>query len=187
MSALEQALAEIVRILETQRLPYMVIGGIANLVWGVPRATLDIDITVAIEPGMLPSLLKTLAPAFRILPEQAEQFVADTSVLPLQSRGGVRVDLIIARLPYERVAIQRVRRQSLAGVEVNVCSPEDLIIHKIVSERPKDREDIVGIVRQQGAALDRRYLESSVQQLAEGLSRPDLLTWLRSRLDERGA
>ena len=40
MNALERAVALITRFLEERRVPYMLIGGIANLVWGEPRSTL---------------------------------------------------------------------------------------------------------------------------------------------------
>ena len=46
MTLQEQALVTICHVLEGGGIPYMVIGGLANAVWGEPRATLDIDITV---------------------------------------------------------------------------------------------------------------------------------------------
>ena len=42
MSRLEQALVTVARFLEQHHVPYMVIGGIANVVWGRPRTTLDV-------------------------------------------------------------------------------------------------------------------------------------------------
>jgi hypothetical protein len=48
MSALEQTLVSAARLLKANGVPYMVIGGVANLFWGVPRATLDVDITIQI-------------------------------------------------------------------------------------------------------------------------------------------
>ena len=46
MTALERALLELAQTLTNNRIPYMIIGGMANAVWGEPRATLDIDVTV---------------------------------------------------------------------------------------------------------------------------------------------
>jgi hypothetical protein len=60
----------------------------------------------------------------------------------------------------------------MAGFSVRVCSPEDLIVHKALSERPKDLEDVRGIIRAQGPALDRAYLDPLIRGLAEDLSRP---------------
>ncbi|MBI4368412.1 MAG: hypothetical protein HY588_03365 [Candidatus Omnitrophica bacterium] len=41
MSSLEQALIKITRILKAKKIPYMVIGGVANLFLGVPDRTRD--------------------------------------------------------------------------------------------------------------------------------------------------
>ena len=53
MGQLEDALQSVVSVLEEQGLPYMLIGGMANLVWGEARTTQDIDITVQVEPAAL--------------------------------------------------------------------------------------------------------------------------------------
>lgn len=59
MSALEGALT-LARLLDSLRVPYMVIGGLANAVWGEPRATLDIDVTVWVPDSELPDTVRRL-------------------------------------------------------------------------------------------------------------------------------
>jgi len=44
MNKLEDALKDIQNFLKVRGVPYMIIGGIGNLVWGEPRMTVDIDI-----------------------------------------------------------------------------------------------------------------------------------------------
>lgn len=57
------------------------------------------------------------------------------------------------------MAIHRARKVTVAPeVVARLCTPEDLIIYKLLSTRPRDLEDVKGIVRRQGAALDRPYL-----------------------------
>ena len=53
MSRLEAALLEVSAILDELRIPYMLIGGLAVAQWEEPRATLDIDITIWVEPDRL--------------------------------------------------------------------------------------------------------------------------------------
>jgi hypothetical protein len=48
MTKLQAALLDLAAFLDERRLPYMVIGGFANLHWGVERFTRDIDITVEV-------------------------------------------------------------------------------------------------------------------------------------------
>ena len=180
MNALERAVGSLARFLEAARVPYMVIGGIANLVWGEPRSTLDVDATVLVDEAAWPALVVKLRKRFRVIPKAPLAFVRQTHVLPVETVDGVRIDLIWAQLPYEHRAIARATTEEVAGHRVRVCRPEDLIIHKIVSERPKDREDVRAIVRHQGRRLDRRYLTQTVRALSRALDQPELLTFLNA-------
>ncbi len=49
MNLQEQAVVDIAKFLARLRVPYMIIGGIANAVWGLPRSTVDVDCTVWVE------------------------------------------------------------------------------------------------------------------------------------------
>src|SRR6185503_18392109 len=52
MNRLEAALLDISGYLEGERIPHMVIGGFANLRWGRPRLTEDLDLKVQMaEPS----------------------------------------------------------------------------------------------------------------------------------------
>ena len=178
ITALERAVGSLARFLDAHRVPYMLIGGIANLVWGEPRATLDVDVSVLVEEEAWAGLITELRQVFRVIPKDARGFLHDTHVLPLETDEGVRLDLIWARLPYEHKAIARATIEEVLGQRMRVCRPEDLIIHKIVSERPKDREDVRAIIHHQGPRLDQRYLTRTVGALARALHRPDLSAFL---------
>ena len=173
MSGLEKALRALATYLEERQLPYMVIGGVANLAWGMPRSTFDIDVTVWTPAGTEPALIQALSTAFTALPAEPEKFAMETRVLPLEVEG-FRVDLILGQLPYEEQAIRRARLVDMEGVRVRICAPEDLIVHKILSERPQDLEDVRGIVRARGGRLARAYLDPLVRGLAADLARPGI-------------
>ena len=174
MSPQEAALVAIARFLDAQRLPYMVIGGLANAVWGVPRATLDVDVTVWAEPGPPASTLASFATEFRVLPDDPVDFVQRTRVLPLDTADGVRIDVIFGMLPFEEQAIARAVERVVAGQPVRFCTAEDLVLLKIASERPRDREDVRLLLERRAAELDRDYLEPRVAELALLLDRPDI-------------
>jgi len=172
---LETGLLEVVALLEDEHIPYMVIGGFANLFWGVPRTTQDIDMTLQAREENLPGFLKKISERFRVLPEDPGAFVKATRVLPIETSTQIRVDLIFAGLPYEEKAISRARSILIRDRPVRICSPEDLIVHKILSERPRDREDVEGIFRQQGPSLDFAYLDPIVSDLADVLGRSEMM------------
>lgn len=121
MTRLEAALVEVVGIFEYLEIPYMLIGGLAVAQWGEPRATLDLDFTVWVEPQELERTLAELV--YRLASRTAHpmEFVERTRVLPVQTRSGVPVDIIFAMWPVEQEAITAAARRSIGGVEVRVA------------------------------------------------------------------
>ncbi len=185
MNTLERSLRQITSFLVKERIPYMVIGGIANMLWGKTRLTQDVDITILCQEEEIPKFLEKLANIFQLLPADPFSFVQQTRVLPVFTNEGVRVDLIFARLPYEEIAIQRAKTVKFGKQMVRVCTAEDLIIHKIISERPHDLEDVEWIINRQSGRLDRDYLDPVVQNLSRLLERPEIWTFYLSCLQKK--
>jgi hypothetical protein len=174
MSVLEKALVKLARTLSENAIPYMIIGGMANAVWGEPRATLDIDATVWVRDEEIDKTVAWLHKVFRPLVSDPADFIRDTRVLPLESEGGIRIDLIFATLPYERQAIGRAVEIAVEAFPVLFCTPEDLILHKIISKRKRDQADARGVTLRQLKSLDLAYLDPRIRELAEALDRPEM-------------
>jgi hypothetical protein len=64
MTDLEKALIVISKTLSENRIPYMVIGGMANAVWGNPRLTFDIDVTLWVTDKEIQNVVQILSEAF---------------------------------------------------------------------------------------------------------------------------
>jgi hypothetical protein len=135
-------------ILGAREVPYMIIGGQAVLLYGEPRLTRDIDITLGIGAERFPDILDMAEHiGLHPLPDDIGTFVKQTMVLPMvDDTTGIRVDFIFSFTPYEHEAIRRSRKVRFGSVEVSFASPEDVIIHKIFAGRPRDLEDIRGII-----------------------------------------
>jgi len=144
----ESLLKKLSQELNLQSIPYMVIGGQAVLLYGEPRLTKDIDITLGMNVGevqKLINLINTLG--LKILVDDYEQFVKDTFVLPtIDEKSGIRVDFVFSFSAYEQKAIQRAKEIKLSDTIVKFASLEDLIIHKVIAGRPRDIEDIKSVV-----------------------------------------
>ncbi len=152
-------LAKLARILDAARIPYMVIGGQAVLLHGEPRLTRDIDVTLGIDASEYKRVMDAITSvSLTASVEDVERFVRETNVLPLSDRAtGLRVDLVFSFTPYEAEAIGRAVPVLLEGVQVRFASAEDLIIHKLVAGRPRDIEDVMGILARR-PSLDELYL-----------------------------
>ena len=179
MTELEDALLEAASALESCKLPYMLIEGLAVAAWGHARATLDVNLSVWAESDRLPETVACVCNHMAAKVNDPLRFVEDTRVLPLQSREGVRIDVIFGVLPLQREALGRAVTKEIAGRAVPVASIEDLLIMKLISERQKDRLDAEALVSRASNMIDRAYLLPKLEALAEALGRPDMLTMFR--------
>ncbi len=172
---LSELLERVARGLESRGIPYMVTGGQAVLVYGEPRMTRDLDITLGVGPehlGQIEELVSSLG--LKILRSSHAEFVRDRMVLPCgEPESGFRVDFIFSSTPFEQQAIEHARAIRIGGTDVHFASPEDLIIHKMVAGRPRDEEDVRGILLKT-PDIDFVYVEHWLRQFDKALGRPIL-------------
>ena len=187
MNPLETALVDVASFLDQRGVPYMVIGGFANLYWGTPRLTEDLDVTVRIEEATWQDFISRLTERFRPLTQSPIEFASRHHVVPVKTDGGIRVDVILESHPIVSRAIDRAVSVDVAGKTIRLCTAEDLILHKLVSERLRDQEDAEGVILRQARSLDRRYLDPLVEQLSRALERPRISTLYQACLKKAGA
>lgn len=166
------ALGKITSEFNKRSIPYMVFGGIANSIYGNPRQTFDIDIKFTLDTDV-GDFIEWLRKIGNIVPKDPKQFIVETNVIPVDI-GNVRVDLVFANLPFEREAINRSIMVDFLGIQIRVCTPEDLIIQKAVSVRDKDWMDIRYIIENMKDELDWGYLLGHCKELADFLDDPEI-------------
>jgi hypothetical protein len=159
----------------------MIIGGQAVLLYGSPRLTKDIDITLGVSTEKLPLLLNIIKETgLKAIPENPEKFAAQTSVLPAEDRkSGIRVDFIFSFTPYEKQAIKRAREVNIEGVLVKFAKVEDIVIHKIFSGRARDVED-VRIILIKNPDCDLNYIRAWLKEFEKSVESKDFLGTLRA-------
>ncbi|MBA7683386.1 hypothetical protein ES703_91750 [subsurface metagenome] len=144
----EELLIRIAKTLDNNNIPYMIIGGQAVLLYGEPRLTKDIDITLGVSIDKLSELLNIIKKIELMpLPENIIGFTQKTFVLPAKDiKTNIRVDFIFSQTSYEKQAIERVNKINLKNTILKFASIEDVIIHKIFAARPRDIEDAKSII-----------------------------------------
>lgn len=172
----EKILSKIGTTLPKHNLPYMIIGGQAVLIYGEPRITRDIDITLGVNIDQLKKLLVAVKDlSLKPIPQDVDSFVTQTMVLPtLDESTGIRVDFIFSCTPYENQAIKRSRKLLIRNQVVNFASPEDVIIHKIFAGRPRDLEDVRSIVLK-NQDIDIRYIRSWLKKFESSSDKKNLM------------
>lgn len=172
MGKFERLLARIAKALKDAGISYMVIGAQAVLVYGRPRFTGDINITLGVDVEQL-STLKKIADQMSLRPLRLdfERFAMQTNVFSvLEDATKIKVDFIFSFSPYEQEAIKRARPIEIQQTTVYYASPEDVVIHKIVAGRPLDIDDAKSIINVQ-PSLDRSYILKWLREYSEVVSR----------------
>lgn len=148
----------------------MVIGGQAVLLYGEPRLTRDIDITLGLDVNGLDKVKKLVSNlGLKILVEDEKEFVERTMVLPtMDEKSGIRVDFIFSYSPYERQAIERAKDIKLGKTSVRFASLEDVVIHKVIAGRARDIEDVISILLK-NPIDDSQYIERWLNQFDKSL------------------
>ena len=168
--ALQRAFDELAR-------PAMIIGGIAAIARGVPRQTIDIDATIDAQGLDVNDALEVLGRyGFEPRIERADEFARQRLVLLLRHRqSGVRLDLSLAWLPFERDALARASTFDFGGVSVRVVTVEDLIVLKAVAWRLRDRDDIERLLIRHGRSVNLQQIRAALVQLFGMLEEPERL------------
>ena len=134
-------LADVFRSFQQREVRYVVIGGIAAVLHGVPRATFDLDILIDPTPDNAHRLLAALAEAGMgtAALTTAEKVLAN-EITVFKDR--VRVDVLTTApgLTFERAWSER-QTMSHTGQSFFVVSKLNLIASKRACGRPVDLED----------------------------------------------
>lgn len=132
---------EFLRLLNSSRVEYLVIGGYAVNYYGFPRATADLDIWIAISPENAERLAQAVRdfgfaeadPATFLLPRK----VIRMGVPPLR----LEILTSISGVKFEECYSRRLKAE-LDGVTVNLIRLDDLKRNKQASGRLKDLLDL---------------------------------------------
>lgn len=159
-----EALAQTVALIERVGLSYALIGGIAVLKYGGRATTVDVDITLAASFQEVESLLReSMRCGWQPDPNDAETAIARGMIRWWVEE--VRVDVVLAQIKFQERVIRNARLDDVLGFPVRFARIEDIILLKLVADRPMDRRDVEELVELHGAHLDRRRLRRWAQGL----------------------
>jgi len=185
---IEELITKIAQRLDKEQIPYMIIGGQAVLLYGTPRLTRDIDITLGVDTDKF-SLIETICRklSLKILPENPEDFVRETKVLPAEeSNLRIRVDFIFSFTEYEAQAMKRTKEVLMNDYPVKFASCEDVIIHKMIAGRAVDAEDVKNILIKNRNAIDLKYIRRWLSEFSKISEHKGILERFNSLLKQLG-
>ena len=139
----------------------MLVGSLSSNFYGVPRSTLDADLVIELGSRNLASVLEGLKDRVRLDPQMVFETVTMSRALRADIVG---MDFTIEFFllgddPYHQERFRRRRRVPYYGRDVCFPTREDVVVQKVRWARPKDVEDIRGILAVQGDdAFDWDYI-----------------------------
>jgi len=160
------------------------IGGLSVQHWGEPRLTRDVDVTILTGFGAEQDFVSAILKSYKARRHDAEEFALQHRVLLVESSSGIGLDISLGALPFEEQMVSRAANvEFLPGIQLRLCSPEDLIVLKSFANREQDWLDVASVVVRQGSDnLDWDYIVSNLKPLVALKEEPaiiDRLTALR--------
>lgn len=178
-----ELLADLAAALATVGVRWYVFDAQAALVWGRPRLTTDVDVTVQC-PLPTRDLVAALARhGFALRVDGTDAFIDATHVIPLEHRdSGLGLDVVLAGPGLEEQFLERAVPVDV-GTVVPFISPEDLIVTKLLAGREKDVDDVRGVLAERGSMLEVSRIRSTLQMLESALGQSDLTPMLERELE----
>jgi len=180
----------VIRAFESLRVPYFLGGSMASSIHGIYRATADADFVAALQVQHAAPLVQLLQPAFYADVEAITAAIASGrsfNVVHLDSM--LKVDIFVASTaPFHLMQMRRRVLQAATPdgqTKFYVASAEDTVLAKLQWYRDgggvSDRQwnDVLGVLKVQGATLDRAYLQEWARELG-------LIDLLGRALDDAG-
>ncbi|MCK9426436.1 MAG: hypothetical protein M0Q21_10390 [Ignavibacteriaceae bacterium] len=174
---LQNALEPVVRAFEELGIVYYIGGSVASSVYGIARATMDIDLVSDLKQNQVSLLVKKLQHAFYV----DENMILDAiktrssfNLIHLETM--LKIDVFILKeKKYYQKSFERKRRDNLSeeedSIQVNLCSAEDIILYKLEwfklggSTSEHQWKDVLGVIKVQGTLLDKEYLLNWAKEL----------------------
>ena len=135
-------LQDVFKSLENHEVKYLVIGGIAAILYGVPRATFDLDIIIEAKPENAKNLLNALLDAkLGTADLTTVEKLLESEITIFEDRVRIDVQTSTPGIQFDEAWKNR-EIMTYRGQTFSVLSRDDLISSKLAAGRSVDLEDV---------------------------------------------
>lgn len=165
----------VAEVFERLQIPYFVGGSLASSLYGIPRATADVDIIADIKPQHIDPLVQALKKTFYINKQMVSEAIERRSSFNIIYLSTVfKVDIFV--LKQDAISQEEMKRREKYQMsedfkhELYVASLEDTILSKLrwfqLGGRISQQQwnDVLGILRVQNENLDFSYLREGAEK-----------------------
>lgn len=157
--------AELASRLERYGCEYALGGAVALACWAEPRGTIDVDVSFFLsvqEPQQTIDVLRKIAAEYS--EPEAMGSLAEHGFCRVRFLGRVLDVFLPVATIYEAARLRR-RRMPIGAGEAYVWDAETLCVFKMMFFRRKDLADVEAIMRTQGPALDRAWVDTQLLEM----------------------
>ena len=185
------SLKPVVNAFKALSIPYYIGGSIASSLYGMARATMDIDIVAQITPTQVTRFVESLKDAYYIDEHTILDAISSASSFNLiHLETMIKIDVFIQKTdPFHLSALKRKQVDRFVEDDQEsdfyFYSPEDILLTKIcwyeMGQRVSERQwlDVTGIIKVQADSLNQAYLLQWAQSL-------NVLDLLRQAFEDAG-
>lgn len=176
-----RALWEVVDQLDAHGVDYVLMGGLAVRAHAIPRPTNDVDLTITCPREQFAKLLNRFESECIQVPEIYKSGwldrVAEMPLVKLKTMldqdHWVDLDIFLCETDFQRSLMdRRMKVEFDDSRSLWIVTPEDLVLLKLIANRPRDLIDVADVLFVQGQ-LDETYLRhwASVLTIQDRLTR----------------
>jgi hypothetical protein len=168
-----KAFTSVIDLLNQNKIPYMIVGSVASMIYGEPRLTHDMDIVVQVFPEDAKHLLNIFntdaftCPPLQTIQEKIQR-KGQFNIIHFESM--YKIDLILSRNSLHDIEEFKRRKKMpfWEDTEAFIATPEDIIIKKLEFYRKgkseKHLRDIASILLH--TTVDQEYLDKWIKTLS---------------------
>jgi hypothetical protein len=182
--ALRQALDAATEVFEGLGLRYALVGGLAVSVWSAARATKDVDLYADLPAERREDVRQEMVHRGFDVPAMDEELGRFGVFRSLFRPTDVFVDIFDAENPIGEAILSRRREVKAEGKVRWTAAPEELVILKAFSDRPRDFEDLMKLVAVGKPKLDMGYIERWARDLDRSIGGDEVSERLRRAREE---
>ncbi|TFG16975.1 MAG: hypothetical protein EU530_11265 [Promethearchaeota archaeon] len=197
MAEIKDILVRIGEIFDEINLNYVIVDGLAAIIRGKPRTTMDIDVIIEDnEPKINLLLGKLKTRDFDVLDEQIKlAFQSGVNASIFDELSPMRLDVKIARKPIDIAVLNSAESHDYFGVTVKIASLNFILLGKIwflgdisdVAETEfleyNDIKDFINVYLENEEQVDMFWLENEVEKLKLSSTLARILEYIKENLD----
>lgn len=164
-----EAIKPVIYVFDNLLIPYYIGGSVASSVYGIARATLDIDIVADIKTENISGIMNELKSDYYIDQDMIKNAILNKSTFNLiHLQTMIKIDVFIYNNDlYGKESMRRKRLDTIEddkSILYSFSSPEDIILNKLLwykkGNQISDRQwsDVTGVIKIQSNSLDKLYL-----------------------------